>query len=1256
VTDDDDSATTAEPDAVDGALGVLSEALVGGADLGDAIEAGTRAVSALLTEDERELPLRYLLGNAHLSRADLTAATDHLLAARELIADDDPERWRVGHDLGVALAWREFTGDRDLAAIAEAAAELRVGATGLPDDDPEWADPRRVNTILGQVCDVFLLLAAGDELDRLRERTDELREAVADGTDDCAALGRGLIRLVDVGRPLLALGERGPDLDMADAVALRESLTSMEGFLRDSLHDVEDRLSSAPLDKEMGQARTLFQFILNAGKEGIEDIPENWITTALTTGTEGVGEEQNEFVHGLLRFLLEFKRSGTVPTLGAVADLFDLVREQTPRPGGLLENLLVNLALTGRRDPESVEEAAREYAMLDWALAALPESDPRHSELVSRRAIRMMVNSLGMVTDDTRAAAAEAVRAASEHPNATNAQIASNEVILALDDLTSALVHNEFDTLVPRLERTQKAVAASSERDRLAPLLTPMLAAAWTLNYFHTGRIESRDAALALADSVGAELADVLDRPMAEDLRAKVASAPWLFDIALRIPRGVDKGTDFTKAMAELASLKERTWPHSATSGVDDLSETFALMQSMTDWFHGGKVDRTKLIARMDAVLDRGWGALPAEVRRAREPVLRALVLGFKASASRDRSVIDEATGQLVPLCDDPTVDDHGRREVFGALGFLLYQRFLMSGRRADLAAAIHRLEQARRINESDLVGAAKVLGLLADCYSTRGDAVLGDIVRAVDVAIDLLRCRATEVLLESSPGRAWEQALSARGEAVTAAWQALRADQHDDAVRALELGRAMVLHSASLERTVPALLAANGHDELAEEWMRESGDENSPWNPAARGSAPLNALTMAMPSTVRDRVLRALDGTTAHEALFTTPTPADVAQALVACRADALVYLLPPVPPRTEGAALVVGVDGSVSVRELAVGGYERLVREFEEARARHERDPDESTAERCRAALAALAEWAWPAVMERLRDIGSAPAKLVLVPVGALAVVPWHAARRRVGPRWRYSCQDTTIAYAASARQFVDASRRGPRAWTESPAVVRVESGRLFWSTHETSAVHNHFYSGGTYLGDPEANGRRSRATARNLAPLLPGPGAGGASMLHLCCHAVALTPPIDSYLDLDNQTRLTVRELLRQARDLPPDSPAALVVLATCVSNAADSSGHDEPLTLASTFLTAGASGVVGTRWQVADRPTALLMTLFHHYLNRGYDDPATALRLAQSYFVERGHRLPATVDPALVDELPLIDPEDIETWAAFSYQGR
>jgi CHAT domain-containing protein len=275
------------------------------------------------------------------------------------------------------------------------------------------------------------------------------------------------------------------------------------------------------------------------------------------------------------------------------------------------------------------------------------------------------------------------------------------------------------------------------------------------------------------------------------------------------------------------------------------------------------------------------------------------------------------------------------------------------------------------------------------------------------------------------------------------------------------------------------------------------------------------------------------------------------------------------------------------------------------------------------------------------------------VLVPAGDLGLVPWHAARRIVaaGQR-RYACQDAIISYAASARQFVDACRHPHRPWNSAPALVRVKGSGLYFASREIVEIHRRHYPEGTLLGGRD---RRSAATRTAVGALLPGPAAAGASLLHLGCHAESAPRPVAARLLLEGEESLSMRDVLRQARDRPRDPPGGLVVLAACGSDLT-SRHHDESLTLATSFLAAGAVGAVGTRWPVDDEATWIFMTMFHHYLNSGYDDPATALRAVQMWMLDPERPLPEHLSATAADLIGTTDLTRASAWAAFTYQGQ
>jgi CHAT domain-containing protein len=109
-------------------------------------------------------------------------------------------------------------------------------------------------------------------------------------------------------------------------------------------------------------------------------------------------------------------------------------------------------------------------------------------------------------------------------------------------------------------------------------------------------------------------------------------------------------------------------------------------------------------------------------------------------------------------------------------------------------------------------------------------------------------------------------------------------------------------------------------------------------------------------------------------------------------------------------------------------------------------------------------------------------------------------------------------------------------------------------------------------------------------------------------------------------------------------------------------------DEPLSLAAAVLHAGAAGVVGSLWSVADVSTMLLMARFHELRRAAATDPARALRDAQVWLRDStNERLRRQLAVAAELPVPAIRPPAAAFWAsarpyshpfhwaAFSYTG-
>ncbi|MFE5709413.1 CHAT domain-containing protein [Streptomyces sp. NPDC056501] len=588
----------------------------------------------------------------------------------------------------------------------------------------------------------------------------------------------------------------------------------------------------------------------------------------------------------------------------------------------------------------------------------------------------------------------------------------------------------------------------------------------------------------------------------------------------------------------------------------------------------------------------------------------------------------------------------------------------------------------------------------------------------AREAGIAALREAASVVLLQAAAEAALQMARTASDRALQIARWCLADGDLRGALEALELGRGQVLHAATTTSDLPALLREAGRADLAAEWdegpvvagvagvvadlgtLLEGSD--SLLGTLAEGMEP------PLPDDLRQRALTALARSGAGTALTTPPTPEEIGTTLRAAGADALVYLLPPggaellpADAGSGGVAVVVTRDGEVGTVALGLlrrRGLDVLTAYREAHRERQTAleaaaaatsasvdgpdGPDGRTdaadaadaADRARkaaharwsTALAELCDWAGPVVMAPLlrspliRAAGPEP-HLVLVPFGELGGIPWHAAvlssGLRHGGRPVRAVERTVLSYAASARQLQVVTRRPRLPLKASPVIVGNPDESLPGAATEARQIHAAIYREGLLLG--RVRGAKGPGTPAEVLSALPGRERAGASVLHLACHAwPSAVSPLDACLALagpheGRAAPLSVRVILEQARGRPAEAPGGLVVLDACVSDhlAGD---FDESLTLSTAFLAAGATGVVGSRWEVEDGPTGLIMYVFHDRLRHGVP-LARALRETQLWLLDPDRRLPDGMPRAVADILHDADPAAPELWAAFVCQG-
>jgi CHAT domain len=624
-----------------------------------------------------------------------------------------------------------------------------------------------------------------------------------------------------------------------------------------------------------------------------------------------------------------------------------------------------------------------------------------------------------------------------------------------------------------------------------------------------------------------------------------------------------------------------------------------------------------------------------------------ALMAALRAdSEPRIRTELERLTGLAARL----DRSDVGREAVVGTLGIGLLHLARTRGSFEAAANAVRWLEEATGTygGEEHPLWATVILQL-AEAYRLSGGTRAR--VRGREVGLAGLRGHVWKVLLQTGTDYAIDAARDASADALKVAGWCVEDGATEDLVRALDAGRGLVLNAATATRGTVERLRVLGQDGLAEEWSRAS--EGSVF---ALGGARL-------PTALRRRVVRALTDAGAAR-LLDPPSVGEIQAVLAGAGTDALVYLVP-ASEAYGGMAVIVPMTGAVVVLPLpglVVGPGSMAVR-YAEAYDAYQRAGEAGrwpAAERWRAALREVCDWAWRVAG---RDLLGAVAgscqgpqpRVVLVPMGVLALVPWHAASRETHAGPRYLAQDVVVSLAASARLLCQAAARPRCAPDGDVLILGNPTGDLAGAGDEADAIAD-FYPHATRLGrtreeDPIAQwaiAEDGRGTPDELIAWINRPERRR-RVLHVAGHCIA--EPADP-----GRSRLLLADGQLPVRDLLDDDPAALlaveqVFLAACSSHGSGTD-YDEAFSIASAFLAAGARTVFGSLWRVPDQGTSLLMYMLHHYLHTGAD-PAHALFLARRWMLDPHRQPPHDMPPTLSQHAT--NPTDLASWAGFIHLG-
>ncbi|HST83456.1 MAG TPA: CHAT domain-containing protein [Kineosporiaceae bacterium] len=640
---------------------------------------------------------------------------------------------------------------------------------------------------------------------------------------------------------------------------------------------------------------------------------------------------------------------------------------------------------------------------------------------------------------------------------------------------------------------------------------------------------------------------------------------------------------------------------------------------------------------------------------------------------ARDAGQIDRGIGMLEQALAVARVGDSARLRHLVALGDALLQRATSPARRSgDLDTAIDRLTEAWQDAQAHPghPQAPLVARTLARAYLTRG--TVADRSAGRRIGLDGLRAHARNVLLQNKTEHGLTLARAAREDVQLVTMRCLADGRADQAVAALETGRALVLRASAALGSIVTDLTAAGELALAAQWQAYTADG---------GDADLE---------LRHRTLAALEGSTAVERLLSPPSIADVGRSLSAAGRDALVYLLPALDQSAEAGmvaetypagALVIWFDGTVVELDLpglgsGVGG---LIGQYQAAHGRahppldlqpglpvEDGGPDRAedfTA--LWAALERLCDWAGRVAVGVVHSylsewITDREPRIVLAPIGVLGVVPWHAARLATETGPQFACRSMAISYAASARQLVEVVQRPRLSLGVGVTLVANPDGTLPFAQIAAVAIRDAFYPEATYLGRPKASAAGA-GTAAEILRRLPWAGAAagqaqdqaGSAILEFDCHAQNGSSPARSRLQLADGD-LPVERILSETGNRAVGSPGGIALLSACVSDLAGDD-FDEALSLSTAFLAAGAVSVIGSRWAVQDESTAVFMYMFHHFFDHGRRSPAAALRATQLWMLDPERSVPPTMPRALAQLAHRVELSHPQAWAAFAHHG-
>jgi CHAT domain-containing protein/tetratricopeptide (TPR) repeat protein len=427
------------------------------------------------------------------------------------------------------------------------------------------------------------------------------------------------------------------------------------------------------------------------------------------------------------------------------------------------------------------------------------------------------------------------------------------------------------------------------------------------------------------------------------------------------------------------------------------------------------------------------------------------------------------------------------------------------------------------------------------------------------------------------------------------AAERLVAAERFDDAAVALDLGRAVLL----TERTgrdragLGRRLKVAGHVELAERWRaaraRVEAADRAVFHVGAAGVHDLTDPEDGWDGSTEYRAMAEHDGLLREIAALPgfadVGAPATYATLQAAAAEGPLVYI---VALHNRGFALVVGADDAAPAHV----DLPRLDRAWADTAADQMRTVTRGAA--AARVLGDLLPELWDVVLKPIFDVLPPKALVTLIPIGALADLPLHAATAAPGAdgQWRDRVDGFALRYAPNARVLLQAQAAAASGKPERFRLLSVDGPGLSNAVAERESVLR--------LVPEQRRVQPTPATVENVMAAL-----GDADVWHFSCHGHHdPSAPLESTLTLVDRS-LRLRELFGLGRD-----DARLALLTACWSTPVDREQRDEVVGFPSALLQAGVAGVVSCQAVVEDEAACVLSPAF---LSRVLDGipPARAL---------------------------------------------